>query len=60
MVNPDRPYVLWVDASGKAVGAVLEQHLNAAGRPTPENSKPGMTVPVTFISRKLTDSQQRV
>jgi hypothetical protein len=60
VVNPDRPYVLRVDASGKAVGAVLEQHPNAAGRPTPENSKPGMTVPVAFMSRKLTDSQQRV
>jgi hypothetical protein len=60
VVNPDRPYVLRVDASGKGVGAVLKQHPSAVGRPTPENSKPGMTVPVAFMSRKLTDSQQRV
>jgi hypothetical protein len=60
VVNPDRPYVLQVDASSKAVGAELEQHPNAVGRPTPENSKPGMTVPVAFMSRELTDSQQRV
>ena len=31
VVNPDHLYVLRVDASGKAVGAVLEQHPNAAG-----------------------------
>jgi hypothetical protein len=60
VVNPDRPYVLRVDASGKAVGEVLEQDPNAAVRPTPENSKPGMTVPVAFMSCKLTDSQQQV
>jgi hypothetical protein len=60
VVNPDRPYVLRVDASGKSVGAVLEQHPSAACRPTLENSKPGMTVPLALMSRKLTDSQQRV
>ena len=34
-VNPDAPFVLRVDASQKAIGAVLEQLPNAQGPITP-------------------------
>jgi hypothetical protein len=50
VMNPDRPFVLRVDASGRAVGASLEQMPEDAGRPTPENVKKGQTVPVAFMS----------
>ena len=35
-VNPDAPFVLRVDASQRAIGAVLEQLPNAQGSITPE------------------------
>ena len=57
-VNPDRPFILRVDASGKAVGAALEQFLEGPfERPTLENLEKRKTVPVAFCSRKLTQSQ---
>ena len=59
VVNLDKPFVLRVDASGRAVGASLEQLPEDAGRPTPENVKRGQTIPVAFMSRKLAPSQLR-
>ena len=60
-VNPDLPFVLRADASGKAIGAVLEQvpagvKMEATIK---ELIRAGTTVPVAFLSRKLTDSQYR-
>ena len=59
VVNPDRPFVLRIDASGRAIGAVLEQLPEDAGRPTPEGVLKGQTIPVAFMSRKLAPSQAR-
>ena len=59
VVNPDRPFILRVDSSGRAIGAALEQLPEDAGRPTPEGVKKGQTVPVAFMSRKLSPSQMR-
>ncbi len=53
VVNPDRPFVLRIDASGRAIGDVLEQLPEYAGRPTPEGVLKGQTIPVAFMSRKL-------
>ncbi len=58
-VNPDRPFVLRIDASGRAIGVVLEQLPEDAGRPTPEGVLKGKTIPVAFMSRKLAPSQAR-
>ena len=51
IVDPDSPFVLWADASDKAIGAVLEQDrvLQPGG--------PIQRVPVGFSSRKLAKSQ---
>ncbi len=59
VVNPDRPFVLRIDASGGAIGAVLEQLPEDAGKPTPEGVLQGQTIPVAFMSRKLAPSQAR-
>jgi hypothetical protein len=57
-VNPDKPFILRVDASGRAVGAALEQFAeDTMERPTLENQKGKKTIPVAFCSRKLTTSQ---
>ena len=56
-VNPDKDFVLRVDASGYAIGATLEQLLDENRRPTQEDFKSGKTVPVAFFSRKLTEGQ---
>ena len=56
-VNPDAPFVLRVDAQERAIGAVLEQLPNAQGPITPEDSLEKRTVPVAFMSRKLTPGQ---
>ena len=56
-VNPDAPFVLRVDASQKAIGAVLEQLPNAQGPITPQDTLSQKTVPVAFLSRKLTPGQ---
>ena len=45
-IQVDKPFVLRTDASGYAIGAVLEQE------------KDGALVPVCFCSRKLTTSQR--
>ncbi len=57
-VNPDKPYVLRVDASKYAVGAFLEQLVDEARVPTPQDVMEKKTVPVAFMSRKLTGSQR--
>jgi hypothetical protein len=57
-VNPDRPFVLRTDASGYAVGATLEQLVDEDRLPTPEDVLAGKTVPVAFMSRKLTPTQR--
>ena len=60
LVNPDKHFVLRVDASGYAVGACLEQfedvhsHLPVTIQDTLERR----TVPVAFMSRKLASAQR--
>ena len=59
-VRVDQPSVLRVDASGKAVGAALEQVPNGVDAKNIEDVLAhGKTVPIAFMSRKLTESQQR-
>ena len=56
-VNPDKDFILRVDASDYAVEADLEQAF-AENRPTLADSKNRNTVPVAFLSRKLTQGQR--
>jgi hypothetical protein len=57
-VNPDKPFVLRADASKYAVGATLEQLIDEDRMPTAEDVRRQKTVPVAFMSRKLTQSQR--
>jgi len=57
-VNPNKPFVLRVDASTYAVGATLEQLLQEDRMPTPADVRAKATVPVAFLSQKLTSSQR--
>ncbi len=59
VVNPNRPFILRIDASGRAIGAVLEQLPEDAVRPTPEGVLKGQTTPLAIMSRKLAPSQAR-
>ena len=47
-----------MDASGYAVGATLEQLESEDQMPTPDDVRAKRTVPVAFLSRKLTASQR--
>ena len=59
-VNPDQPYILRVDASGRAVGAALEQFTEpwtSREMPSLHDLTTRKTMPVAFCSRKLTAGQ---
>ena len=58
-VRVDQPFVMRVDASGKAIGASLEQVPNGHEASTIDDMLKLKTVPVGFMSRKLTESQMR-
>ena len=45
--DPDKPYVLHTDASGRGLGAVLSQEMN------------GLDQPIAYFSRKLLDRETR-
>ena len=57
-VNPDKTFVLSKDASGYAVGPSLKQMVDEVRMPPPEDVQQKKTVPVAFLSRKLTSSQR--
>jgi hypothetical protein len=57
-VNPDKPFVLRVDASRYAIGATLEQVLDEDRAATIEDVRARKTVPVAFMSRKLASNQR--
>ena len=58
-VNPDKDFILRVDASQYAIGATLEQLLDEDRKPTIEDVRNKKTVPVAFWSRKLTTGQRK-
>ena len=60
VIDTDKPYVLWVDASGRAVGAVLQQpKFWSAQNTRADLGSIRETVTVGFLSRKLTATQIR-
>jgi acetyl esterase/lipase len=56
-IDPDRPFVMRCDASGFAIGAVLEQAHPDEERTAQVDIGKTRLVPVGFFSRKLTGSQ---
>jgi hypothetical protein len=57
-INPNKPFALKTDASDYAIDAALEQFPNIDGVPQLDEIKPGASVAVSFISRKLTGGQR--
>ena len=57
-VDPDKPFVIRVDASTYAVSASLEQLIDEDRLPTVEDVKAKKTAPVAFLSRKLASNQR--
>jgi hypothetical protein len=57
-VNPDKPFVLRLDASRYAVGDTLEQLIDGDRNPATQDVLKGKTVPVAFMFRKLTKCQR--
>ena len=59
-MKPDQPFVLRVEAGGRAVGGVLEQFVkDCQGMPTLEQVETMARKPVAFYSRKLVDGQRK-
>ena len=58
-MNPDKPFVLRVDASGYAIGASLEKLEDKERLPTVEDVRARKTVPIAFLSRKLTEGLRK-
>ena len=56
-VNPDKPFVLRCDASSYAVGAALEKLVGDDRAPSVEDFWAKKTVPVAFMSIKLTPAK---
>ena len=57
-IDTRKPFVLKTDASQYAIGAALEQFPNIDGEPKLQDIKPGASVPIGFLSRKLTAGQR--
>ena len=57
-IDSRKPFALRTDASQYAIGAALEQFPKIDGVPTLDQIKPGASVPVGFMSRKLTVGQR--
>ena len=57
-VEPSKPFALKTDASDYAIGAALEQFPKITGVPKLEEIKPGSSVAVAFMSRKLATGQR--
>ena len=59
VINPEWPFVLHTDESNFAVGAVLEQVPRVQGMPMLADVAANTTVPLAFMSRKMTPPQQK-
>ncbi len=59
-MNPDRPFILRVDASRYAVGGTLEQMVDEDRKPTAEDVLNKKIVPVAFMFRKLIQGQKNL
>jgi len=57
-VDPSRPFAIRTDASNYAIGAALEQFPGVDGMPTLDDLRAGGSIPVGFMSRKLTEGQR--
>ena len=57
-VDPDKPYVLCVDASGSTIGGSVNQLIDTNRMPTKEDVLSKKVKPVAFFSKKLTPGQR--